>query len=68
MIDRAKMGRPPKPPSVRRSLALDVRIDEAERSAFRVAAEAAGLSLSDWVRSRLRDAARQELAGKADAT
>lgn len=40
---------------------LQVRLSSRERSAFEEAAKMAGLSMSAWVRERLRRAARTEL-------
>jgi uncharacterized protein (DUF1778 family) len=40
---------------------MELRLDVAEKEAFFKAAEVAGMSLSGWVRDRLRRAARKEL-------
>ena len=56
-----RRGRPPKSSDDARSEYLDVRLDEREKTAFKQAAELAGLALSAWVRERLRRSARQEL-------
>jgi uncharacterized protein (DUF1778 family) len=40
---------------------LQVRLTQAERDTLKVAASAAGLSVSAWLRDRLRRAARTEL-------
>jgi len=40
---------------------LQVRLSSAEKAAFENAALAAGVSMSAWVRERLRRAARDEL-------
>ncbi len=40
---------------------LQVRLTQAERETLSVAATASGLSISAWVRDRLRRAAREEL-------
>jgi predicted HicB family RNase H-like nuclease len=40
---------------------LEIRIDEREKAAFTQAAEVNGISLSAWVRQRLRRAAKQDL-------
>jgi hypothetical protein len=40
---------------------LQVRLSGAERAAFEDAARVAGLSISAWVRDRLRRTAREEL-------
>ena len=59
----AKRGRPPKGRDRIKSAYLDMRLEEAEKQAFRDAAELAGLDLSSWIRERLRTAARKELEG-----
>ena len=41
---------------------LQIRVQPKEKEAFENAAEMAGLSLSAWVRERLRGIARRELA------
>ena len=40
---------------------LQVRLSQAEKESIKLAAEAAGLSVSSWLRDRLRKAARTEL-------
>ena len=40
---------------------LQVRLTQAERETLKMAAQAAGISLSAWLRDRLRKAARVEL-------
>ena len=40
---------------------MELRLDAAEKEAFVQAARAAGMSLSGWVRDRLRRVARKEL-------
>jgi predicted HicB family RNase H-like nuclease len=47
----------------RRSEPLLVRLDVAEKEAFRNAADLAGVPLSAWVRERLRQIATKELTG-----
>ncbi|MGO4871002.1 MAG: DUF6290 family protein [Roseiarcus sp.] len=42
---------------------LQIRLQDAEKEAFERAAELAGISLSSWVRERLRAAAIRELEG-----
>lgn len=42
---------------------LELRLEEAEKEAFREAADLAGVPLSAWIRERLRKAARDELEG-----
>jgi hypothetical protein len=56
-----KTGRPKKPPNAVKADYIEVRCGEAEKQAFRAAAEAAGLPLSGWIRERLRRIARKEL-------
>jgi hypothetical protein len=56
-----RRGRPPKALGRLRDIRLDVRLEGAEKEAFRVAAELAGLDLSAWIRERLRWAATREL-------
>jgi antitoxin component of RelBE/YafQ-DinJ toxin-antitoxin module len=55
------MGRPKKKPDAVKVDYIEVRCEEAEKQAFRAAAEAAGLPLSGWIRERLRRIARKEL-------
>lgn len=40
---------------------LQVRMPVSERDSYKAAAEVSGLSVSSWVRDRLRKASRQEL-------
>jgi uncharacterized protein (DUF1778 family) len=40
---------------------LQVRLTQAEKDALAAAAKASGITVSGWVRDRLRRAARQEL-------
>lgn len=55
-------GRPRKDIDKLRSEALLVRLEDAEKTAFRDAAELAGVPLSSWVRERLRQVASKELS------
>jgi len=55
----AKRGRP-KSEKVKGEY-MELRLDVAEKEAFVKAAEAAGMSLSAWVRARLRRASMKEL-------
>lgn len=52
-------GRPPLPPEDARSEAIRVRTTPAEADAIRAAAQAAGVSISDWARGLLVRAARR---------
>jgi uncharacterized protein (DUF1778 family) len=54
-------GRPKKDADRTKAETLDVRIEPAEKQAFKDAADLAGLAVSAWVRERLRQAARKEL-------
>jgi len=40
---------------------LEIRLEHGEKEAFIACAELAGISISAWVRERLRQAARREL-------
>ncbi|MGH9208910.1 MAG: hypothetical protein ACRD1G_20600, partial [Acidimicrobiales bacterium] len=56
-----KRGRPPVAPGKSKSVHLDMRMEVAEKQAFKDAADLAGLGLSAWIRQRLRRVARAEL-------
>lgn len=58
---RKRLGRPPKGSDKVKGIRFDMRMEVAEKRAFRDAADLAGLDLSAWVRERLRAAARKEL-------
>lgn len=60
-MGKKKTGRPKKPPASIKGRYLQVRVSEAEKSAFDAAADLAGLEMSAWVRERLRIVARKEL-------
>jgi hypothetical protein len=57
---KTKRGRPRKEPAERKEM-LAFRADDAERTEFEQAADAADLRLSDWIRDRLKAAAKREL-------
>lgn len=61
-----KRGRPVGPSGKAKADKIEVRMEPAEKAAFQTAADLSGLSLSSWVRERLRRVARTELedAGK----
>jgi hypothetical protein len=61
-----RRGRPPKSSDKAKAVRLDIRLSEAEKEAFALAAELAGIDLSAWIRERLRIIAKRELqaAGK----
>jgi uncharacterized protein (DUF1778 family) len=65
MDTKARRGRPPKQANQRKADYLDIRLEPAEKKAFKDAAELAGLDLSAWVRERLRASARKELDAAA---
>ena len=56
-----KTGRPRKKASESKTDWIEVRCEEAEKQAFRQAAEAQGLALSAWIRQAFRRTARKEL-------
>ena len=56
-----KTGRPKKQPDAVKTEYIEMRVEKAEKDAFRSAAEAAGLPLSGWIRHRLRRDCRKEL-------
>jgi hypothetical protein len=60
---RNKAGRPLK--ANKRGEYLEIRVEAAEKQAFKDAAELAGLPMSAWVRERLRRAAVRELEDAA---
>ncbi len=56
-----KRGRPQKPENLVKKRIVQIRILEVEKQAFEDAANLAGISLSAWIRERLRETARNEL-------
>lgn len=60
-MTRMARGRPTKSAAQLRAETLEVRLNQLEKQSFREAAEIAGLSLSTWVRERLRQRAIAEL-------
>ena len=58
----AKRGRPPADDIDRKARYIQVRATDAERETFGMAADLEGLSMSAWIRNRLRAAAKNELA------
>lgn len=55
---KPKIGRPPKPLGERKAAALTLRLTEAERAAAESAAALANMSVSDWVRKVVAQAAK----------
>jgi len=62
---KKKRGRPFKDASRLRNDPLLVMLEPSEKEAFKVAADLAGVSLSSWVRERLRQNAVRELQSAA---
>ena len=60
-----KRGRPPKDADRLHSDNILVRVESTEKEAFQIAADLAGVSLSAWMRERLRQVATKELKGAA---
>ena len=58
---KKRLGRPPLGSDRVKAEYLDIRLESAEKRAFKDAADLAGLPLSTWVRERLRSVARKEL-------
>jgi predicted HicB family RNase H-like nuclease len=56
----AKAGRPPRDPKSGASKHFIIRLTDAERESYALAAEKAGVSLSEWTRDRLSKAAKRE--------
>lgn len=56
----AIMARPSKQHGESRDHLMQVRLKEAEYLEFKEAAELAGLDLSGWVRTKLREAAKKD--------
>lgn len=61
---KKKRGRPPKEAGLHNDNLL-VRVEPTEKEAFQNAADIAGVSLSSWVRERLRQVATRELKSAA---
>jgi predicted HicB family RNase H-like nuclease len=59
-MDKKRKGRPPKEDQLRNESLL-VRVEPDEKEAFKDAADLSGISLSSWVRERLRRMAIKEL-------
>jgi hypothetical protein len=52
---------PRKPADEKKAAVTQIRLLAVEKAGFEEAADLAGLSLSSWMRERLRNAARKEL-------
>ncbi|MFL5342128.1 MAG: DUF1778 domain-containing protein [Gemmataceae bacterium] len=57
-------GRPPKSGDKPMGERLEIRLEAGEKAAYTRAAEAAGVSLSDWIRATLNGAAKRALKDK----
>jgi uncharacterized protein (DUF1778 family) len=64
-VNMRKSGRPKNLPGSTKDDYLELRLDAAEKRAFKDAASLAGMALSVWVRERLRKASRKELEDAA---
>jgi ribosomal protein S3 len=56
-----KRGRPRKSPSNKLEERVDLRVTEVEKAAFKVAAQAANLDLSVWIRVQLHRAMTEQV-------
>jgi hypothetical protein len=56
-----KRGAPKKPAAKSKGALVQIRLNDAEKQAFQLAAESDGKKLSEWIRDRLRRDSRQEL-------
>jgi len=56
-----RRGRPPKPVPEKREERLDLRVSQAEKQAFKLAAAQSQEGLSVWIRVQLHKAASEEL-------
>jgi predicted HicB family RNase H-like nuclease len=63
ILDMSNVGRPKKSETAKQSDALLLRLRPSEKESFQLCADLAGISLSSWLRERLRLAAIRELEG-----
>ncbi len=54
-----KRGRPPKDPTGTKQARFEVRVAESEKTAMEAAAQAKGLTLSEWARKVLLRSAKR---------
>lgn len=59
-MSKAKRGRPPIDPALKASEMVPVRMTTAERQAYQAAADAAEVSLSEWIRGCCARAAKRQ--------
>jgi uncharacterized protein (DUF1778 family) len=57
-------GRPKKPPAEVLAERMEIRLTTAEKATFVEAAQVSGLSLSEWLRAKLKTAAQRDLRQK----
>jgi predicted HicB family RNase H-like nuclease len=62
-LNAMKAGRPKKTEENKQSEIIPIRVTQSEKAAFQLCADLAGISLSSWVRERLRLASIRELEG-----
>jgi len=63
-MEKRPRGRPEIPEDERKGVIVACRVEAEDRARFDSAAARAGLRLSDWMRERLKQAARRDLAKK----
>jgi len=56
-----RRGRPPKDPADRHEERLQIRAQTDEKEEFELAAKAVGMTLSDWIRQRLKACAKRDI-------
>jgi hypothetical protein len=61
MAKETKRGRPLRDPDGGVSRIVPIRMTEAEKQTYQLAADKAEMSLSEWIRNRIARAARREL-------
>jgi predicted HicB family RNase H-like nuclease len=60
MAKKKQMGRPPLPDGEARTAWMQIRLTDAEKETFQLAASRAGQSLSEWAKERLSKAVKRE--------
>lgn len=61
-----QMGRPPKPAEEVLAVRIDLRVTAAEKASFEEAAQVSGLSLSEWLRTKMKAAAKRDMRRKSE--
>jgi hypothetical protein len=59
-----RTGRPPLPPDRVKAGRIEIRVDRSESETYDEAAKLANLDRSEWIRTRLNNAAKRELRPK----